>query len=69
MITKYVNPDTGTDDGAAGRGDSALDPYASVLYAVNSVRGAITIEMAAVAYSAETVVIERPEPSLFRRTF
>jgi len=68
MQVKYVNPVTGTDDTAVGRGDTALDPYASMEYTLNSVRGDITIHMAAVAYTAEDLII-RPDNGLFKKLF
>lgn len=56
-ITRYVNPSTGTDDLAAGRGESSGDPWASLSYAVTQTAALssddVTIECAGSA--ADTV--------------
>ncbi|MDD5011785.1 MAG: hypothetical protein PHQ00_06655 [Phycisphaerae bacterium] len=46
---KYVGP-TGTDDAAAGRGDSAGDPYATIYYAYTQASSGDTINVADGSY-------------------
>ena len=54
MATKYVST-TGTDDGAAGRGDTPGDAYATLQFAVDNV-GNDTIEIVAGTYAEDQTI-------------
>jgi len=47
---RYVNVNTGTDDLAAGRGDSPGDPWATIQFAINNSNPSDTIHVAAGDY-------------------
>lgn len=51
---KYVAPDTGTDDGAGGRGDTSGDPYATIQFALDNMGGSGTVFLMPGTYTSAT---------------